>query len=157
MLWDLISCHTFLLSCRISFKQPLIILVLKNKVTDFCILSFSFVALPDDGDLEDLEGWEYIEVPNRKMRIAVSTMALEQKKNAMNMIYIYASNMKAGFFPYVGEAMRIVTENMDNPYHDGLQLAALSAYSHLLNSAKLYEIETGNVRLCLFLSLETDR
>eukprot|EP01128_Nolandella_sp_AFSM9_P007308 TRINITY_DN3968_c0_g1_i1.p1 TRINITY_DN3968_c0_g1~~TRINITY_DN3968_c0_g1_i1.p1 ORF type:complete len:1125 (+),score=299.33 TRINITY_DN3968_c0_g1_i1:64-3375(+) len=99
--------------------------------------------LENDAIQEELEGWDYVHVPSRNVRIAIHTDALEEKKDAITMLYIFASNMKAAYYPYVIPTLKILVPNFDNPYHDGIQLASLSAFPHVLNAAKLHQAKTN--------------
>jgi len=85
---------------------------------------------------EEEPGWEYYDVGEAK--IAIHTSALGEKAQACNSIYCYASEMKAGFFPYVEEVSKLLVPLMSFFYHDGVRLASLSTMAMLLESTKLH-------------------
>jgi len=85
---------------------------------------------------EEEPGWEYIDVGDAK--IAIHTSALDEKAQACNSIFCYASEMKEGFFPYVEECSKLLVPLMTFYYHDGVRLASLSSMSMLLDSTKRY-------------------
>jgi len=91
---------------------------------------------PDMNEDEEEPGWEYIVLGEAK--IAIHTLALDEKAQACNSIYCYASEMKDGFYPYVDECSKLLVPLMSFYYHDGVRLASLSTMSMLLDSTKLY-------------------
>eukprot|EP01123_Difflugia_compressa_P007967 TRINITY_DN225_c0_g1_i1.p1 TRINITY_DN225_c0_g1~~TRINITY_DN225_c0_g1_i1.p1 ORF type:complete len:1096 (-),score=260.74 TRINITY_DN225_c0_g1_i1:411-3698(-) len=97
------------------------------------------IDVPED---EEEPGWEYIDVGEAK--IAIHTSALDEKAQACNSIYCYASEMKAGFFPFVEECSKLLVPLMQFNYHDGVRLASLSSMSCLLECTKKH-LEKNNI------------
>ena len=71
----------------------------------------------DEADL-DPEGWQYIPVGDKC--IGINTTVMEEKATACNMIYQYASVLKAGFFPFVSETANSLIPLMKFYFHDGI-------------------------------------
>ncbi|KAK9467540.1 armadillo-type protein [Lipomyces arxii] len=83
----------------------------------------------------DQEGWEI--VPLQGKHIGIRTSSLEDKCTAIELLSIYASELKAGFEPYVAEIMNdIVLPSISFFFHDGVRIAAAQAIPHLLSSIK---------------------
>jgi hypothetical protein len=87
-------------------------------------------------------GWEYIDVGG-EAKISIHTSALDEKAQACNTIYCYATEMKENFFPYVEECSKLLVPLMSFYYHDGVRIASLSIMSVLLECTKFYLQKNG--------------
>ena len=68
-------------------------------------------------------------------RITIRTSALEEKASAIGMLSTYAEELKAAFFPYVGEVAQVLLPLIKFQYLDDVRLAAMGAMPELLGSA----------------------
>eukprot|EP01116_Phalansterium_solitarium_P017028 TRINITY_DN409_c0_g1_i1.p1 TRINITY_DN409_c0_g1~~TRINITY_DN409_c0_g1_i1.p1 ORF type:complete len:1122 (-),score=363.84 TRINITY_DN409_c0_g1_i1:247-3201(-) len=85
---------------------------------------------------EDREGWEFISLGDKQ--IGIHTSSLEEKYNACNTIYSYASELGDVFSPYVEEVSKIMVPLMRFYYHDGVRQAAVLIMPHLVAAQKEY-------------------
>jgi len=99
------------------------------------------ITISDADNGEDLEGYEFIPIGDK--RIGIKTSLLEEKYTACNMLYCYANELKEGFFPYVEEVSKLMVPLMKFYYHDGVRSAAITTMPLLLNSAHLYMVRSG--------------
>ena len=85
--------------------------------------------------LEGEEGWEL--VPLKGKYIGIKTSTLDDKHTAIELIVIYAQQLKAAFEPYVLEIMNtIALPSLEFFFHDPVRVAAAKAVPQLLNAYK---------------------
>ena len=97
------------------------------------------IQLLDDDDqiakVQQEDGWEM--VPLKGKVIGIKTSTLEDKHMAIELIVIYASNLKAAFEPYVMEIMEIVAlPGLAFFFHDPVRVASAKSVPVLLDSMK---------------------
>lgn len=98
------------------------------------------IQLLDDEEnvaqIEQEEGWEL--VPLKGKYIGIKTSTLDDKFMAIELITVYASNLEAGFAPYVTEIMdKVAISGLAFFFHDPVRVASAKAVPQLLNSFKV--------------------
>jgi len=96
-------------------------------------------VLEADDDAADQyggDGWEFISVGDQ--RIGINTSAIEEKSTACGMLYCYANELGAGFFPYVEEVARILVPLLKFQFNDSVRSAAMTTMPQLILSAVEY-------------------
>jgi hypothetical protein len=92
--------------------------------------------VPDVGvDDEPEEGIERVVVAVRgqgNVRLEYNTAVLEEKATACHMLFQYATRLKAGFFPYVQEVLRVLTPLVRYRYNESVRVASVSAVPALI-------------------------
>jgi hypothetical protein len=104
-------------------------------------------AVPDVGvEDEPEEGIERMVIAVRgsgNMRLELNTAVLEEKALACNMLFQYATRLKATFFPYVEDVLKIVLPLVRYRYNESVRVASVSAVPALLNCAFEYAKQAG--------------
>lgn len=101
--------------------------------------------LDDDDQIalyEQEESWQLVPVKGKV--IGIKTSNLEEKQMAIELIYIYAQQLKAHFAPWVAD----ILENASLPglaffFHDPVRVASAKSVPMLLNSFKLAHGESS--------------
>jgi len=98
------------------------------------------IQLLDDEEnvaqIEQEEGWEL--VPLKGKYIGIKTSTLDDKFMAIELITVYASNLEAGFAPYVMDIMeKVAVPGLAFFFHDPVRVASAKAVPQLLNSYKV--------------------
>ena len=91
----------------------------------------------DEDDLkveDDDEDAEVLVLGGKK--ISIRTSVLEEKATATTMMVQYIQELRAAFFPYIEEVVRIFTPLMQFYYHEEVRMAAASAVPELLKAAQ---------------------
>lgn len=98
-----------------------------------------FTVINDESEKESFdaeEGWEFF--PLRGQQLGIKTSILEDKNSAVSILVLYAHELKAQFYPYVGEILReIALPGLLFYYHDGVRSASARLIPELLNCIKL--------------------
>ncbi|KAF2723421.1 ARM repeat-containing protein [Polychaeton citri CBS 116435] len=97
------------------------------------------IQLLDDEEnvaqIEQEDGWEL--VPLKGKYIGIKTSTLDDKFMAVELIAVYAQNLKAGFAPYVIEIMdKVAVPGLAFFFHDPVRVASAKAIPQLLESYK---------------------
>eukprot|EP01101_Sappina_pedata_P007334 TRINITY_DN3845_c0_g1_i1.p1 TRINITY_DN3845_c0_g1~~TRINITY_DN3845_c0_g1_i1.p1 ORF type:complete len:1088 (+),score=593.45 TRINITY_DN3845_c0_g1_i1:90-3353(+) len=82
------------------------------------------------------EGWEVVPVGDKT--VGIKTSMLEEKSTACHMLFCYADELGAGFFPHVEEISKVMVPLLKFYYHDGVRQAAAETLPCLLNCSKAY-------------------
>lgn len=88
------------------------------------------VVMANDPSLEDEEGWDVVQIGDNKT--AIHTSALEEKSNACNMLYLYASTLKESFLPYIVDVSNLIVPHLTFDFHEGIRNSAFAIVPHLL-------------------------
>jgi len=78
------------------------------------------------------EGWETIELEDQT--VAIHTAALDDKASAIHILSVYASNLGAGFLPYVDQCLNIALSNLDFIFHEVVRGNAYMLLSYLMQN-----------------------
>ncbi|KAF8005112.1 hypothetical protein HF325_000569 [Metschnikowia pulcherrima] len=104
------------------------------------------ISLLEEDEAEEFnsnEEWDVISLSGKL--IAVHTAALDEKAAAMDLLRIYASQLRGHFFPYVTEIVQeIALPALDFYLHDGVRGSAALALAALLKSA-IYATSNNSV------------
>lgn len=99
-----------------------------------------FTVIDDESEkanFEVEEGWEFF--PLRGQQVGIKTSLLEEKSSAVQILVLFATEMKVHFHPYVNEVLRdIALPGLMFYYHDGVRSASAQLLPELLNCIKLH-------------------
>ena len=73
------------------------------------------------------EGWEEVEVggdDDEGLRVQINSSAMEDKASALQILAVYASNLGAGFQPYVEQCLSVALGCLDFEYNDEVRANA---------------------------------
>jgi len=95
---------------------------------------------PDDenkanDNYDPSDGWEFVVVDGQK--IGIKTSNLEEKCTAVEMLYCYAKELKAGFHNYARPVLEIVVPLLKFYFDDSVRVAAAVTIAPLLKSVQL--------------------
>ncbi|ORY77670.1 importin subunit beta-3 [Protomyces lactucae-debilis] len=101
-----------------------------------------FRVINDEDEKEDFaeeEGWEFF--PVRGQHVGIKTSTLEEKSSAVEMLVLYAAELKAAFEPYAQEVLtEIALPGLSFYYHDGVRTAAARLMPQLFNCVKVANV-----------------
>ena len=104
------------------------------------------ISLLEEDEAEEFnnnEEWDVISISGKL--IAVHTAALDEKASAMDLLRIYAMQLKGHFFPWVKEIVQeIALPALDFYLHDGVRGSAALALAALLKST-IYATSNNSV------------
>ena len=111
------------------------------------------ITLLDDDEqianYEQEEGWEL--VPLKGKVIGIKTSILEDKHSAIELIYIYAQQLKDHFAPWVIDILHNVSlPGLAFFFHDPVRVASAKSVPMLLNAYKLAQGETSQALMQLW-------
>eukprot|EP01121_Diplochlamys_sp_Union-15-3_P011705 TRINITY_DN3423_c0_g1_i1.p1 TRINITY_DN3423_c0_g1~~TRINITY_DN3423_c0_g1_i1.p1 ORF type:complete len:876 (-),score=130.93 TRINITY_DN3423_c0_g1_i1:36-2663(-) len=85
---------------------------------------------------DEEEGWDYVDIADQ--RVAIHTVALEEKTAAIDMLRCYADIMKDAYFPWVEQTSKLVAPLAEFFFNEGLRKASVSTFPSLIRSAAEY-------------------
>lgn len=97
-------------------------------------------ALPPDVEIHDgtyrthRDGWHVVSIGDKS--VAINNSKLEEKTNAMNMLFCLATELEASFFPYVRQVAEIAIPCLNFHYSDETRDAAVATMPQLMVCVK---------------------
>ena len=102
------------------------------------------------GEDECEEGYEYIPLPRKNMRLAVQTSVLQDKEQACKVLMMYATSLKEDFRQWVPEVAETMLKNVGYQLDPNVSIAACYNLPELLKALNGHPNEKADLWVKIF-------